>query len=67
MVIANVNFEDSQKIYLMIGCDTDGDFYLCIDDGAYFIIKPSEWDFFIEKLQQVKQLLQQQEDESNNQ
>lgn len=66
MKIDSINFRDTENSILTIELDTDNDFYIYIDDGTNFIIKLSEWDFFIEKLQQAKQLLQQEEDESNN-
>lgn len=67
MKITNINFDDGNDTDLMVACDTDGEFYISIDNSKNFYIKPSEWDSFIEKLQQAKQLLQPQEDESNDQ
>ncbi len=65
MKINKIEFFDGDSI-LSMGLDTDKDIYICIDKGTNFYIKVSEWDSFIEKLQQAKQLLQSQEDESNN-
>jgi len=61
MIVTNVNLEDSNNTDLMIACDIDRNFYISIDDSTNFYIKPSEWDSFIEKLQQAKKLLQQNE------
>lgn len=66
MKIDSINFSDIENNTLSVRLDADGDFYFSIGNNESFFIKPSEWDSFIEKLQQAKQLLQQQEDESDN-
>lgn len=65
MEIISIDLVDNQLTTLTIGRDGEN-IYINIEEGVNFTIKRSEWDFFIKKIQQVNQLLQQEEDESKD-